>query len=106
MDNVMIKRVVKMTFHPDKVGDFLSIFDESKEMIRRFPGCRHLELWQCQHPQNLFFTYSHWESTEHLEHYRRSEFFKSTWNRTKLLFAGRPEAWSVIMVRDEGHLNR
>ncbi|MCW3122275.1 MAG: antibiotic biosynthesis monooxygenase [Flavipsychrobacter sp.] len=91
----MIVRVVQMTFQSDRINDFTALFEERKETIRSFPGCTHLELWQDTKDQNKFFTYSHWESEAHLDHYRFSEFFRDTWGLTKALFAEKPQAWSV-----------
>jgi len=96
----MIKRIVKMTFRPDTVDDFLDIFDESSPHIRGFEGCRHLELWHCREPDNVLFTYSFWESEAALDRYRHSDLFRSTWSRTKKLFDGRPEAWSIEVIRE------
>lgn len=84
-----------MTFEDEKVGDFLNVFAESKNAIRHFPGCHHLELWRDRSRRNIFFTYSFWESETALNNYRNSELFKNTWSRTKVLFATKPEAWSV-----------
>jgi len=93
----MIKRIVKMTFAPERVADFQAIFNASSPLIRAFPGCRHLELWQSLPPNdNVLFTFSHWDSEEALNHYRQSELFISTWARTKVLFAGKAEAWTVV----------
>lgn len=92
----MLIRVVRMTFESGKTDDFLTVFRESQPLIRTFPGCRHLELWQdADHPA-VFCTYSHWESAAALEAYRQSELFRSTWARTKLLFADPPQAFSVF----------
>ncbi|OSZ82823.1 antibiotic biosynthesis monooxygenase [Chitinophagaceae bacterium IBVUCB1] len=91
----MIVRIVQMTFEPTHIDAFLQLFDERKERIRHFEGCTHLELWQDAHAANIFFTYSMWQSEEHLNHYRFSELFKDTWARTKALFADKPQAWSV-----------
>ena len=91
----MIVRIVQMTFQQDKIGDFTALFEERKATIRSFPGCSHVELWQDTRHENIFFTYSHWASEAHLDHYRFSEFFKDTWGRTKALFAEKPQAWSV-----------
>lgn len=92
----MIVRIVQMSFRPDVVDTFVSLFEERKEKIRHFDGCRHLELWQDAHIPNVFFTYSMWESETHLDHYRFSDFFKDTWSRTRALFESKPQAWSVI----------
>lgn len=92
----MIVRIVQMTFQHDKISDFTALFEERKASIRSFPGCSHVELWQDTRQENVFFTYSHWASEAHLDHYRFSEFFKDTWGKTKALFAEKPQTWSVL----------
>ncbi len=91
----MIIRIVQMTFEPAKVQDFLALFEERKALIRGFEGCNHLELWQGEGAEHIFFTYSIWDSQQHLDKYRFSELFKDTWAKTKALFADKPQAWSV-----------
>jgi len=91
----MITRIVKLTFAADKIQDFISIFNSSKNQIRNFEGCKHLALYQDINNPNVYFTYSIWESLESLEKYRNSELFKSTWAKTKELFADKPCAWSI-----------
>jgi len=91
----MIVRIVQMTFRPEEIENFTKLFEERKHLIRGFEGCQHLELWQDVNNPAVFFTYSYWESEQHLDHYRFSEFFKDTWSRTKALFADKPQAWSV-----------
>jgi quinol monooxygenase YgiN len=91
----MIIRVVQMTFREDCVEAFRQLFEERKRLIRHFEGCRHLELWQDAHQPNIFFTYSHWDSEAHLNHYRFSPLFKETWRLTKALFAAPAQAWSI-----------
>lgn len=92
----MILRIVQMTFREEETQNFLTLFNERKELIRGFEGCNHLELWQDAKQSNIYFTYSIWDSEEHLDHYRFSELFKDTWAKTKALFADKPKAWSVI----------
>jgi len=92
----MILRIVKMTFREDEVATFLALFAEREKLIRNFEGCNHLELWQDVQQQNVFFTYSIWDSETHLNHYRFSELFQDTWAHTKPLFTTKPEAWSVV----------
>ncbi len=94
----MIKRIVKLSFREEEVPKFLALFQESKESIRSFSGCQHLELLRSTTSENVFFTYSYWDDDEHLEAYRASPFFKSTWSRTKKLFSDKPQAWSVTPV--------
>ncbi len=87
-----------MTFVPEKANDFLKIFRESKDKIRAFEGCTHLELLNDVQNRNIYFTYSHWLSEADLNNYRVSQLFKTTWGKTKVLFADKPEAWSVERV--------
>lgn len=96
----MINRIVKMTFHPDKVETFKGIFESSKEKIRSFAGCHYLALHQDINSPNIFFTYSKWESESHLNAYRESELFKTTWQNTKILFEAKPEAWSISNLHE------
>ena len=91
----MIIRVVQMTFRREAIKDFEALFADRKQRIRHFEGCRQLELWQDAHREEVFFTYSHWDSENDLDHYRFSEFFKETWALTKALFAAAPQAWSI-----------
>ncbi|MCK6691825.1 MAG: antibiotic biosynthesis monooxygenase [Thermoanaerobaculia bacterium] len=95
----MIKRIVKMTFRPEAVQTFLDdVFEESKNRIRAFPGCRHMELLRSVQAPEVLFTLSYWNGEEDLEAYRRSELFRSTWEKTKVLFAEKAEAWTVEII--------
>ena len=96
----MIKRIVKMTFRDEEVENFERLFAEVKTNIRNFPGCQHLELWRCTNEPAVFFTYSFWENEAALDHYRYSDLFRSTWAKTKILFAEKPDAWSIEVVAE------
>ncbi|GAA4368978.1 putative quinol monooxygenase [Hymenobacter saemangeumensis] len=93
----MLIRVVRMTFHPDRVADFLTIFRNSEQLIRQQPGNRHLELWQDADNPNIFCTFSHWETAEALDAYRKSALFGEVWPATKRLFAAPPYAFSSLI---------
>lgn len=84
-----------MEFRTECVDEFIALFEEKKEKIRSFPGCQYLELLQgLDAKQNVFATYSYWESEDDLNNYRYSELFKETWAATKKLFSKKPEAIS------------
>ena len=101
----MIIRVVRMTFQPDRLLDFLRLFEASEVSIRQATGCRHLELWQDTEQPNVYCTYSHWDSVAALDAYRRSALFGQIWPVTKALFMAPPVAFSVQQVnRAEAHL--
>lgn len=91
----MIIRIVKMSFKPEEVDNFLALFETVKSKIRARQGCTHLALWQQKDEPNIMFTHSRWESELDLESYRNSELFKETWALTKIKFNDKPEAWSV-----------
>jgi len=95
----MIKRIVKMTFREDAVETFLNeVFEHSKDRIRAFPGCQHMELLRQTTQPNVLFTLSFWDNEAALEVYRQSDLFQTTWAKTKVLFAEKAEAWSVEVV--------
>jgi len=91
----MIVRIVRMTFRPEEIQAFHEIFDSSKQKIRAFPGCQHLELHQDPADPRVRYTYSHWRSQDDLNAYRHSELFGQVWPRTKALFAEKPLAYSL-----------
>lgn len=91
----MFIRIVKMSFHEDKIPVFLEHFHTVKEHIRNFPGNNFLEVYQDKNNPSIFFTYSIWNDEGDLEKYRQSELFNDVWTFTKALFNSKPEAWSV-----------
>ena len=91
----MITRIVKLTFQPDRVEDFLGVFNEMRDQIQGSPGCSGLQLLRDKDRNNIFFTYSHWDNEASLDAYRQSELFSDVWGRAKIGFADKPEAWTV-----------
>jgi heme-degrading monooxygenase HmoA len=94
----MLIRIVRMTFQEDRVEEFLEIFNRSKHLIRSFEGCQHLELWRDKNAKNMMLTHSYWLSEEHLNAYRDSTLFKTTWAATKVLFSDKPVVFSSECV--------
>ncbi len=94
----MFIRIVKLSFHPEKVTAFLENFHQNKEQIRNFSGNTFLELYQDKSNKSVFFTYSIWDREEDLENYRNSELFNEVWSFTKALFNDKPQAWSVDKI--------
>ena len=84
-----------MGYYKQNIEVFLEPFNNTKSLIRSFEGCLFLELYRDKKDPTIFFTYSHWESEEALENYRKSELFNKVWSNVKPLFSIRPEAWSV-----------
>ena len=91
----MIIRIVQMEFEEERVPDFLKLFAASRERIRAFPGCTHLQLLQAEADTCVFFTYSHWQGEEDLNVYRNSDLFRGVWRSTRKLFRASPKAWSL-----------
>ncbi|MEO9869299.1 putative quinol monooxygenase [Ekhidna sp.] len=92
----MLIRIVRMDFKPDSVNDFLELFELVKEKIATFPGCEHLELCRDAKEGHIYYTFSKWQSEDDLEKYRHSELFEDTWEKTKVLFGGKPLAYSLL----------
>ncbi len=94
----MIIRIVKMTFKPECVEEFLSYFDTIKSKIESVDGCSNVELLKDDKENNVFFTYSHWKSLDHLDDYRNSELFDDIWPKVKEMFSEKPQAHSLYNV--------
>lgn len=92
----MLLRTVRMTFRPDAVPAFHALFQASRAQIAAQPGCQSLALWQDPRYPNVLTTVSLWESASALDAYRASDLFRSTWARTKPLFAAPPVAISHV----------
>ncbi|MDQ3534576.1 MAG: antibiotic biosynthesis monooxygenase [Bacteroidota bacterium] len=91
----MLVRIVLMTFKPDNIGDFLALFHQTKDQIRNFEGCLHLELLKDYYKDNVYCTYSHWIDNKALENYRNSNLFREVWRKTKIHFSERPGTISL-----------
>jgi heme-degrading monooxygenase HmoA len=85
-----------MEFDPSKVEDFLNLFDNVKEKIEQQSGCNHVELCRDARLDHVYYTFSIWQTEADLENYRASKLFEETWARTKILFGGKPSAFSLI----------
>lgn len=85
-----------MDFMPQKVEEFLALFEQKKDTIQSFKGCRHLELCKDVSESTVYYTLSKWDSDHALDDYRKSEFFKATWLQTKALFQARAQAYSLL----------
>lgn len=96
----MITRIVRMTFQEEECLNFEHIFDQSKELIRSFEGCEYLSLHKDHYNRNVYYTLSRWRSQQHLDNYRNSELFQSTWAKTKLLFSENPKAYSLDKLQE------
>ena len=91
----MIVRIVRLSIKPEHADEFYRLFRETYTAIRGFEGCSELQLFHDADDENLFITYSHWESEEHLNEYRQSDLFKTTWAAVKPLFSNAPQAFSM-----------
>jgi heme-degrading monooxygenase HmoA len=85
-----------MTFQPDARELFLTIFNANKEFIAGSEGCSSLQLLNEKSNPHVFFTISVWDSEDHLNMYRESKLFGEVWGKTKVLFSGKPEAWTLV----------
>ena len=91
----MITRFVKLTVKESEIDTFKNIFEENQNVIMSSEGCFHAELLQDVSNPCVFFTFSKWESVDHLNLYRQSEVFGEIWKRSKKTFSSSAEAWSL-----------
>ena len=88
-------RIVKLTFQPQNISNFLQEFKERKYLIETFEGCQSVTLLRDIYNSNVFFTYSIWANESNLEAYRKSALFGTVWKTVKVWFSAKAEAWSV-----------
>jgi hypothetical protein len=93
-----IQRIVKMTFHKNHCEDFETYFNEIKNQVGNQPGCHGVKLLKEENETGVYFTYSVWDSQEHLDAYRFTPLFKMVWPKVKEWFADKPEAWSTTVI--------
>jgi quinol monooxygenase YgiN len=91
-----------MTFQVDKTKSFEAIFEANKDAISHFDGCSYLSILKDCNQPNVYYTISNWISEDHLEKYRKSKLFNHTWDKTKVLFAEKPQAWSLNPLSNSG----
>jgi len=94
----MIVRIVKMTIQENNIDQYKTFTSALKPRIRAFAGCNGLDILQDVSNPAVLFSYSLWDSEAHLNHYRQSEFFNTSWTVIKQWFAAKPEAWSTEVV--------
>lgn len=92
----MLVRVVKMHFSPAFIAEFQILFKSVQPKIATFRGCTSVQLLQDQNNPEIHFTISHWIDEAHLNAYRNSELFKTTWAIVKPNFKIKAEAWSLV----------
>lgn len=92
----MLVRLVKMHFNASFITEFKTVFKAVQPKIASFKGCASVQLLQDPTHPEVFFTISHWQDEEHLNNYRNSELFKSTWAIVKPNFKIKAEAWSLL----------
>lgn len=93
-----ITRVVKLQVNPESIETFLAIYRHHQQQISQFNGCISVQAYQDHQLPQVFFTISQWASTEALDHYRYSEFFKTLWGQVKPLFSHKAEAHSLTVL--------
>lgn len=96
----MIERLVRLHIADGHEEEFVEIFQSSQAVISHFEGCRQVRLLRSPDEPGVFFTQSLWDSAAALENYRKSDFFRQTWGKTKSLFDSPASAWSLEVVED------
>ena len=94
----MITRIVKITLLPEKINTIIEVFEESREQIKAFKGCRNAMLVRDIHHEHILFTISEWDDESFLNLYRDSIFFAEVWKKAKATFAEKAAAWSVEQI--------
>lgn len=87
-----------MTFKAEGVQKFEQIFERTADLIKSFEGCHEVKLMRDISRADVYFTLSKWQSEVHLNVYRASSVFKTTWADVKPLFSEKAQAWSLLDI--------
>lgn len=93
---MLLRRIVRLEFDPARVAEFTVFFTQNRETIASFPGCVSLDLFRDAEAENVYYTFSLWESEAALEAYRHSDTFRNLWAFAKARFSGKPQAYSLL----------
>jgi len=93
---IPLLRIVRMSFIPELVPEFLEMFYETQPKIASMEGCLSVEIMQDISQSNVYYTLSRWRSEADLNAYRSSGLFKITWTKTKAMFQDKPLVYSLI----------
>lgn len=90
-----------MEFEPEKLEDFLRLFEGHRPSVLALAGCHSLTL--CKDPEHPYVRYSlsQWASIEALEAYRNSPLFRKVWPKAKAGFSAKPQAFTLCPVEAE-----
>ncbi|MFH2141046.1 MAG: antibiotic biosynthesis monooxygenase family protein [Bacteroidota bacterium] len=91
----MIIRIVKMEVKDSEIENFKSMIQSIQDKIESFDGCHSVNILCDKNQSNRFFSYSSWETEQHLNDYRKSEFFVEIWSEVKKFFIKEAQAWTV-----------
>ncbi|OHX65982.1 putative quinol monooxygenase [Flammeovirga pacifica] len=94
----MLHRFVRMTFQKEKIDEFKHLFNQVQPIIENFEGCHSVRLLEDADQPMKMMTFSIWENQTALDSYRDSEFFITTWRKTKVMFEDKAEAFSMFEV--------
>jgi quinol monooxygenase YgiN len=98
----MILRVVKMVVDQNKIDVFNHFMSNVKMEKIKLEGCVHYDHFGDKQYQNVFYSYTIWESERYLNKYRKSELFREVSSTLRSLCLTEPTAWTVENVFPEG----
>ena len=84
-----------MEINESDIDSYMALVQSVLDRIKNFKGCQSVNIFNDKDVPNRFFSYSTWESEEHLDAYRDSELFKITWSELKTFFKSPAQAWTV-----------
>lgn len=96
----MIKRLVKLTIDTNHVDSFMKLYEIANTQIIKQNGCSYLSINKVAGTVNEYFTFSIWASHQDLDHYKKTELFKTTWKAMKVYFIAPAQAWSLELIEE------
>ena len=88
----MIVIRVLLNVQVDNHSAFKTVMQEDVKATLDFEGCVRFDVFQQINDEDTFMLYEEWETLDHFEVYRRSDYFKRIGEKIFPLVAGQPDS--------------
>ena len=96
----MIIRVVKIPIKDASINSFIKRIPIISNEVRRVSGCIHNDIFRDKMKENIFYSYTIWNSDEDIEKYLGSQYYKDIWGDLWDYFEGTPKSWKIDNIFD------
>ena len=84
---------VNAQIKPEERENFVAYLQQEKvDVFKKFAGCERFDLYKDLTDPNAFLLYEEWQTLDHFDAYRHSDFFKKNGEKLFPMMAGTPDS--------------